>query len=271
MKYSSIIFLLFCAGALGAPVPGGLFVWDIPAEAKEIRYKNKPILVIQNKALIGIPVFEIPGPQTITYKLNGHTRKDTFEIQDKKYTEQHITIKNKALVSPPPKELERIQKESRVQKSLYESHSPPLALDNGFIAPLKGTITSLFGHRRFFNGQPRSPHSGLDIAANSGTPIIAPALGSVVLAEELYFNGNTVFIDHGQGLISMYCHMSEILVLEGKHVEQGTPIGLVGATGRATGPHLHWSVSLNGYRVDPTTLVQTINAIVDAGDASYVE
>ena len=271
MKYSSIIFLLFCAEALGAPVPGGLFVWDIPEEAKEIRYKNKPILVIQNKAIIGIPISETPGQQTIAYKLNGNPRKETFEILDKKYSEQHITIKNKALVTPPPKELTRIQNESRAQKSLYESYSPPVKLGSGFIAPLKGTITSLFGHRRFFNGQPRSPHSGLDIAAKTGTPIIAPALGNIVLAEELYFNGNTVFIDHGQGLITMYCHMSEILVSNGTQVQQGTRIGLVGATGRATGPHLHWSVSLNGYRVNPNTLVQTINTIVDADGVSYAE
>ncbi len=271
MKYSVVAFLFFCAGALSAPVPGGLFVWDIPEGAQEVRYKGNPVLVITNKAIIGIPVFEPPGLKTLTYIQNSVNRRQTFEVLDKKYTEQHITIKDRALVSPPPKELERIQRESRTQKSLYETHSPPLPLKKGFVAPLQGIITSRFGHRRFFNGQPRSPHSGLDIAANKGTPIIAPAPGNVVLADELYFNGNTVFLDHGQGLITMYCHMSEILVSENSKIEQGTKIGLVGATGRATGPHLHWSVSLNGYRVDPTTLVQTINSIVDADVVSYGE
>ena len=135
--------------------------------------------------------------------------------------------------------------------------------------PLEGTITSLFGHRRYFNGQPRSPHSGLDIAAKEGTPILAPASGEIVLADELYFNGKTVFIDHGQGLVTMYCHMSQILVANGKTVQQGHQIGLVGSTGRATGPHLHWSVSLNGFRVDPYILIENLNTIVGAGDVSY--
>jgi murein DD-endopeptidase MepM/ murein hydrolase activator NlpD len=121
-------------------------------------------------------------------------------------------------------------------------------------------VSSLFGHRRFFNGQPRNPHSGLDIAASTGTPVLAPSSGQVVLVDDLYYNGKTVFLDHGQGLITMYCHLSEHAVAEGSTVEQGQIIGLVGATGRVTGPHLHWSVSLNGYRVDPNTLMTLLPA-----------
>ena len=122
--------------------------------------------------------------------------------------------------------------------------------------PLEGTITSLFGHRRYFNGQPRSPHSGLDIAAKEGTPILAPASGEIVLADELYFNGKTVFIDHGQGLVTMYCHMSEILA-QWENGTTGSSDRTCWFNRKSNGPHLHWSVSLNGFRVDPYILIET--------------
>ena len=269
MRLLPLFFMLFCADLFSETVPGGLFVWDIPEGAYEVRFKNRPVFVIKNMALVGIPVFEKNSTQVLNYKIDGELKKQTFQVLSKQYTEQHITIKNKALVTPPAQELERIKNESSTQKSLYESHSSPLELTKGFVFPLKGTITSLFGHRRFFNGQPRSPHSGIDIAASKGTPIIAPASGKIVLAQELYFNGETVFIDHGQGLVTMYCHMSRLLVSEGDKVEQGSKIGLVGSTGRATGPHLHWSVSLNGFRVDPNILVQTLNNIIGADRVFY--
>jgi murein DD-endopeptidase MepM/ murein hydrolase activator NlpD len=128
-----------------------------------------------------------------------------------------------------------------------------------FIKPVSGVTSSPFGHRRILNDQPRSPHSGLDIAASTGTPVAAPAPGTVTITGEFYFNGNTVFLDHGQGLITMYCHLSEIKVTEGTQIERGEILGLVGATGRVTGPHLHWSVSLNGHRVDPELAIAVLS------------
>jgi len=111
--------------------------------------------------------------------------------------------------------------------------------------------------RRFFNGEERNPHSGLDFAASTGTPIKAPAAGKVILVGDYFFNGKTVFVDHGQGLISMFCHLSAIDVELGQEIPRGGVLGKVGSTGRATGPHLHWNVSLNGSRIDPAIFIGT--------------
>ncbi|WP_019683202.1 M23 family metallopeptidase, partial [Pseudomonas aeruginosa] len=121
--------------------------------------------------------------------------------------------------------------------------------------PVDGPLSSPFGLRRFFNGEERNPHSGLDFAVPAGTPIKAPAAGKVILIGDYFFNGKTVFVDHGQGFISMFCHLSKIDVKLGQQVPRGGVLGKVGATGRATGPHMHWNVSLNDARVDPAIFI----------------
>ena len=232
-------------------VPGGVYAWSVPAGASDIRFQNNPVFVVGQTALVGIPISQALGPAQITFVYGGQDQTHTFEIVDKRYTEQRITLQNKEMVSPNPKQMERIRAESKRQRAIYATVSAPMDLSTGFSMPLEGITTSLYGHRRFFNDQPRSPHSGLDIAAPTGTPIVAPAQARVALVDDLYYNGKSVFLDHGQGLITMYCHLSEQTVSTGELVQQDQVIGLVGATGRVTGPHLHWSVSLNGYRIDP--------------------
>lgn len=245
-----------------AAVPGGIYQWSLPEGADDVRFDGNPVLTFQNHAFVGISVRTKPGQHTLTYQHENNTKKHSFNVSDKAYSEQHITLENEDMVTPPEETLARIRKESARQKALYLSFSSSPKLHQGFIQPVEGIVTSLFGHKRFFNGKARNPHSGLDIAADTGTPIAAASKGVVVLADHLYFNGNTVFLDHGQGLITMYCHMSKILVEEGSVVNQQDIIGLVGATGRVTGPHLHWSVSLNGTRVDPQLFTSLINSAV---------
>ena len=141
-------------------------------------------------------------------------------------------------------------------RAQYRLFTAPAGSPLPFLQPVEGPLSSSFGRRRVLNGEPRSPHSGLDIAADTGTPIVSPAPGTVTLTGDFYFNGNTVFVDHGSGLISMMCHLSRIDVIEGARIDRGDILGQVGATGRVTGPHLHWSVSMNGNRVDPVQVMR---------------
>ncbi len=251
--------LLAQAASIGTSSPGGIYVWEIPTTATEIRFGNRPVFTVNGKAIIGVPISQEPGEASIDFRLESLSKKEFFRIKKKEYTEQRITLANTKMVSPPSKELERIRKESAAQKAVYASFTPQIDLSQGFIMPLKGRKTSLYGHRRFFNDVPRSPHSGLDIAAPIGTPIVAPGPGKVALKGDFYFNGKTVLLDHGQGLITMYCHMSEYMVEEGEFIDQGQMLGLVGSTGRSTGPHLHWSVSLNNFRIDPLEFLPAVN------------
>src|SRR5690606_28712041 len=144
---------------------------------------------------------------------------------------------------------------SREMNAAFSTWSEPAEPVARFIVPTEGVKSSSFGFRRFFNGQPRNPHSGMDIAAPEGTPILAPAPGTIVATGNYFFNGNTIILDHGYGLITLYCHMNEIDVEVGSQVAAGEQIGKVGQTGRVTGPHLHWSVNLNNVRVDPALFI----------------
>jgi len=178
-----------------------------------------------------------------------------LEVQAKAYETQYLTIENTRQVNPDPADLERIDAERQRIEAALAGWRQADPLRQPFQLPVDGRRSSSFGSRRFFNGQPRRPHSGMDIAADEGTPIRSPAEGLVVEIGDYFFNGNTVFLDHGQGLVTMYCHLSRVEVRPGQALAAGEVLGRVGSTGRVTGPHLHWSVSLNRVMVDPALLL----------------
>lgn len=240
-----------------APVPGGVAVIPIPAGADgNPSYRERPVMVAtfgdERFAIVGIPLSATPG----AHDLRVGSNKVTFTVKDKLYREQRLTIKNRRQVNPLPEDLERIRRDRAEMDGAFR-HFEPSAAVTEFSLPASGPISSPFGLKRFLNEQPRSPHSGLDIAAPEGARIIAPAPGRVAAVGDYFFNGKTVLVDHGQGLVTMYCHMSATSVAVGDTVREGDLLGAVGETGRVTGAHLHWSVSLNDARVDPNLFLQT--------------
>jgi murein DD-endopeptidase MepM/ murein hydrolase activator NlpD len=248
--------------ALNKPVPGGVAVVDLGtgALAPKATYQGKPVLVVKEqdthwRAIVGVPLTVKPGSQQIVAKDASGSRNLSFTVGSKKYPEQHITLKNTRQVNPNPDDLKRIEGEMAVQLNAYRSFSPGTPSNLLLDKPVNGPLSSKFGVRRFFNGEERNPHAGLDFAVPAGTPIKSPAAGKVILTGNYFFNGNTVFVDHGQGFISMFCHMSKIDVKVGDQVPRGGVVGKVGSTGRATGPHMHWNVSLNDARVDPAIFI----------------
>jgi murein DD-endopeptidase MepM/ murein hydrolase activator NlpD len=249
----------FISRLLHKPVPGGVAVVDLgPAtSAPRASYQGKPVLVIHEDgrrwiAIVGLPLSTKPGTQQI--QVNG-SQSLSFQVGSRHYAEQRITLKNQQQVNPNAANLERIERDLAEQTRAYQQFSPRQPSNLLFDKPVNGPLSSPFGLRRFFNGEERNPHSGLDFAANRGTPVKAPAAGRVILIGDYFFNGKTVFVDHGQGLISMFCHLSEIGVQVGDELPRGGVLGKVGATGRATGPHLHWNLSLNDARIDPAIFI----------------
>lgn len=233
------------------PVPGGVAVIPLETET-EVTYRGRPVMTVRENdsrwALVGIPLSAEPG----THHLGAAGKNIDFEVSARDYVTQRLTIANPRQVNPLPVDLERIGRDRKEMDAAFVHFDETLPPQTRFLIPVDGPLSSSFGLRRILNGEPRNPHSGLDIAAPAGAPIIAPAPGKVVATGDYFFNGNTVLIDHGQGLITMYCHMSRIDVSPGDLVKAGARIGAVGQTGRVTGPHLHWSVSLNNARVNPS-------------------
>jgi murein DD-endopeptidase MepM/ murein hydrolase activator NlpD len=269
----SLALFATCSHALSldsTPVPGGIAVITLPVDAvpSSARYGEKKVLVTKSAdrhiAVIGLPLATKPGRHFLTVAdQQGKTLSIGFEVADKHYEEQHITIKDKRKVNPEKRDMQRITRETKQIKSALRHWSDTEDVVLEFQKPVEGPTSSPYGLRRFFNEQPRKPHSGLDIAAAEGTPIRAPAPGTVLDTGDFFFNGNTVLLDHGQGLVTMYCHMSKIGVKPGQFVNTGDSLGEVGMTGRVTGPHLHWGVSLNDARIDPLLFLP------DATDGNY--
>ncbi len=243
-----------------ALVPGGVAVLATGMQAAAAEFRDDRVMLAEYEgtqyAIVGIPLDAKPGSHEVTLKAaDGSTTALSFSIADKQYVEQRLTITNERQVNPNNEDMVRINRESAEMNEAFASWDESLVPVMQMRAPTEGPRSSSFGLRRFFNDQPRAPHSGMDIAAPEGTPIYAPAPGVIRATGNYFFNGNTIILDHGHGLITLYCHMNTIDVTPGTRVEAGEQIGRVGQTGRVTGPHLHWSINLNNVRVDPALFI----------------
>ena len=253
----------FIARTLHQPVPGGVAVLSLGASERKpsARYDAAPVMVVKDSndewvAIVGIDLKAARGRHELRVEGPEGSRRLVFEVGHKEYASQHIKLKNQAHVTPDPEQLKRYEREYAEQMEAYARFRPGGPSNVLLDPPVEGRTSSPFGLRRFFNGEERNPHSGLDFAVPRGTPVQAPADGVVTIVGDYFFNGRTVFVDHGQGFITMYCHLDAVSVDVGREVKRGEVLGRVGATGRATGPHLHWNVSLNGNRVDPAIFLK---------------
>jgi biotin carboxyl carrier protein len=237
-------------------VPGGVKILrlDLTGPMPYVEADDHRVLVVKDGdqwvAVVGIPLSAPVGVRHVTvHGAHGVTGVD-FSVRDKRYLSQSLKVAPRQ-VDLSAADLARVTDERvRIDHALSHWTEPPpesLRLPQ----PVPGPRSSSFGMRRVFNGESRSPHTGMDIAAPGGTPVLAPIAGTVVDTGDYFFNGNTVFLDHGRGLISMYCHLSSVDVKPGQRVAAGARLGTVGMTGRATGPHLHWGLRLNSAWVDP--------------------
>jgi murein DD-endopeptidase MepM/ murein hydrolase activator NlpD len=239
-------------------VPGGIALVDLKRVDKtpKFTFKGKPVLTVLHQeksiAIVGLPLNLKPGEHYIqgSWGKEKSLQKIFFSVVDKQYTTQKIQIKDKRKVNPYAKDMDRILAEKK-RKQKARLVFTPTQVDVDLLQPVEGIMTGSYGRRRIFNGQKKRPHSGMDIAAAKGTPVLAPAAGNVIELGDFFFSGNLVYIDHGQGLITLFAHLSKTNVELGQTIKKGEVIGEVGATGRVTGPHLHWSLGLNGTWVDP--------------------
>jgi murein DD-endopeptidase MepM/ murein hydrolase activator NlpD len=241
------------------PVPGGIARLSLgPAATRPVAQSGDvPLLVtgdaIEWVALVGIPLAAKPGPASIAVQIAGEPeRKIGYAVLPKKYAEQRLKVAPGTVDLSPENQAryERERDHQSVVMATFTEASPALA-ELRMQVPTPGPRSSSFGLRRVFNGQSRNPHSGMDIAASTGTPVVAPLPARVIDTGDYFFNGNTVWLDHSGGLLSMVCHLSAVEVKVGDVLKTGERVGAVGATGRVTGPHLHWGVMLNRTMVDP--------------------
>jgi murein DD-endopeptidase MepM/ murein hydrolase activator NlpD len=247
-------------------VPGGVAVVPLGAapQPPQVRYRGVPVLVAGDAsrwvAVVGIALAAQPGRATLEVERPGRPpERRTFVVEPVRYAEQRLKVAP-GHVELSPEDLARYEREREHLAKVAATHSDALPQSLRLAQPAPGTPSSSFGLRRVFNGQARNPHSGMDIAAPKGTPVVAAAPGRVIDTGDYFFNGNTVWIDHGAGLLTMYCHLDTIAVRTGETVAAGAALGTVGATGRVTGPHLHWSVSLNRAMVDPALFLADASA-----------
>lgn len=264
---AALLLLTQAANALAAPQhapwPGGIAVVEVAGESRpRVTVAGRAGLVVRENgrwlAILGIPLDHDAGETFVATVERQAAPPEilSIELQEAQYRVQRLEVAQK-YVDPGQAALERIGAERKIIDAALTNWRPQELDDVLLEAPAPGTQSSSFGSRRIFNDEPRAPHKGMDIAAGAGTPIGAPRAGIVAATGDYYFNGNTVIVDHGQGFISLYCHLSKIGVQAGQSLAAGEVLGNVGATGRVTGPHLHFATYLNGTAVDPALLLQS--------------
>ena len=245
-------------------VPGGVAIIPLgsvstSADTPQTWFGDQPVLVTSDHdqwyAVVGLPLDVTPGSHELRVKIGDVTKALDFVVNTKIYPEQHVTLEDTSKIQLSAADLARADREIAVIQELKRHWRATQDTDLAFILPVQGELAGRFGVHRFFNGEPRAPHAGLDMAVARGTPVKASAQGQVLAVDDYFFNGRTIFVDHGNGLITMYCHLERIDVKPGETVSKGQRIGLSGETGRATGSHLHWSVVLNGAMVDPELFI----------------
>jgi len=241
-------------------VPGGIALVRLgavttPSDAPRAWLGDQPVLVASENgqwtAVVGLALDLPVGAQELRVEDGGRQRTLRFDVGTKKYPEQRIHLKDSGKVQLSPDDETRALGEIATIQNIKRHWRMADDTETRLVRPVEGRLASRFGLRRVFNGEPRAPHVGLDVAVPRGTSVKASAPGLVLAVGDYFFNGKTVFLDHGNGLISMYCHLDRIDVQAGDPVTRGQGVGLSGMTGRASGPHLHWSVILNGVMVDP--------------------
>jgi murein DD-endopeptidase MepM/ murein hydrolase activator NlpD len=246
-------------------VPGGVFITPVEGEvdqAPTVTLDGKRVMVIRSKdrwlAVVGIPLTTKLGPASISVKESDAAAEAPihFKVVDKQYPTQSLKVAP-GKVDLSPEDQARSDKESERIRAALATYSPDAPSSLQLLQPVPGVRSSSYGSRRIFNNEPRNPHTAMDIASPTGTPIKAAADGKVVELGDFFLPGNTVLVDHGEGLVTMYCHLSKINVKVGDELKRGDVLGLVGATGRVTGPHLHWAVALNQTFVDPALFLVT--------------
>ena len=257
-----------CADQTG--VNGGVLAMQLPDGATTANFNDENQLIIGNYAIVAIPVEAEAKTHKLKLSFNdGSSTAIDFEVITKEYEEQHIIIDDQKLVIPDEETLKRRQQEAAMMQKAYARRSPAVDDILPITLPVEGPRTGVFGTKRFYNNATRSNsyHTGVDYAASTGTPVSAPAPGTVVVTHDMYFNGKTVVIDHGSGFISVMCHLDKIKVKNETKVNRGDVIGTVGSTGRSTGPHLHWTVSLQGTKIDPEVFMEVVNGLdSDSGE-----
>lgn len=270
----ALVLTMLCASALAqmalprhTPYPGGVAVvklseGDVPV--MDVAYAGNRVLTVKRDdglfGIVGIPLDAIPGLQKLHIAAGQGTvqvvYETGFEIKAKTYPAQYLKIDPRFL-QPSAADQKRIERDQPLIEAAKKHWSDALPASLGLDLPATGRLSASFGERRVLNGKESASHAGLDLAVGMGTPVRAAAAGRVIATDDYFYSGKSVFVDHGQGFITLYIHLSRIDVKEGDSVARGGVLGLSGASGRVTGPHLHWSVLLNGVYVDPELFLKT--------------